>query len=65
MKDTNIDQFLQTLKGQIELTCKIHKCKFDKMPEPLWNITLGAALNQNNLDFTKNKQLRSVNAHTF
>lgn len=52
---TSVDQFLQTLKQQIALTCKIHHCKFEDIPEPLWNITLGAACDQENIHFKRSQ----------
>lgn len=50
---TAVDKFLDALKKQIELTCKIHHCRFEDIPEPLWNITLGAACDQGNVHFKR------------
>lgn len=52
---SSVDQFLDALKHQIEITCKIHHCKFEDIPEPLWNITLGAACDQENIHFKRSE----------
>ncbi len=52
---SNIDKFLDTLKKQIEITCRIHHCEFKDIPEPLWNITLGAACDQENIHFKRSQ----------